>query len=79
MKRYKIEAFDNLVSAFQELPSIGKKSAIRMAYNIVMEDSFSGMKLAHAIEEAVNNIQRCKRCHNMSEDEFRDNATLCIV
>jgi len=87
MKKYRIEAFENLVSAFQELPSIGKKSAIRMAYNIVMEDSFAGMKLAHAIEEGVNSIQRCKRCHNMSEDElcyicsdeFRDNSTLCIV
>ncbi|CAA6824450.1 MAG: Recombination protein RecR [uncultured Sulfurovum sp.] len=87
MKKYKIEAFENLVSAFQALPSIGKKSAIRMAYNIVMEDSFSGMKLAHAIEEGVNNIQRCKKCHNMSEDElcficsdeFRDSSTLCIV
>ncbi|CAA6815294.1 MAG: Recombination protein RecR [uncultured Sulfurovum sp.] len=87
MKKYKIEAFENLVSAFQELPSIGKKSAIRMAYNIVMEDSFSGMKLAHAIEEGVKSIRRCKRCHNMSEDElcficadeFRDSTTLCIV
>ncbi len=87
MKKYKIEAFENLVSAFQELPSIGKKSATRMAYNIVMEDSFAGMKLAHAIEEAVNSIRRCKKCHNMSEDElcficsdeFRDTSTLCIV
>ena len=87
MKKYKIEAFENLVSAFQELPSIGKKTAIRMAYNIVMEDSFAGMKLAHAIEEGVNSIHRCKKCHNMSEDElcficsdeFRDSSTLCIV
>ena len=87
MKKQKIEAFENLVSAFQELPSIGKKSAIRMAYNIIMENSFAGMKLSHAIEEAVNTVQRCKKCHNMSEDElcficsdeFRDNATLCVV
>ena len=87
MNKHKIEAFENLVSAFQELPSIGKKSAIRMAYNIVMEDSFAGMKLAHAIEEGVNSIRRCKKCHNMSEDElcficsdeFRDHSLLCIV
>ena len=85
--KHKIEAFENLVNAFQELPSIGKKSAIRMAYHLVMEDSFSAMKLSHAIEEGVNSIQRCKQCHNMSEDElcficsdeFRDNSTLCIV
>jgi len=83
----KIEAFENLVNAFQEMPSIGKKSAIKMAYHLIMEDSFSAMKLAHAIEEGVNLIRRCKKCHNMSEDElcsicsdeYRDNSTLCIV
>jgi len=85
--KYRIEAFENLVNAFQEMPSIGKKSAIKMAYHLVMEDSFSAMKLAHAIEEGVNSIRRCKKCHNMSEnelcsicsDEYRDNETLCIV
>jgi len=85
--RYKIEAFENLVNAFQEMPSIGKKSAVKMAYHLLMEDSFGAMKLAHAIEEGVNTIKRCKKCHNMSEDElclicsdeYRDNCTLCIV
>ena len=85
--KYKIEAFENLVNAFQEMPSIGKKSAIKMAYHLLMEDSFLGMKLAHAIEEGVNSISRCKKCHNMSEDElcsicsdeYRDDALLCIV
>lgn len=33
MKHQKIEAFETLVDAFQSLPSIGKKSAIRMAYH----------------------------------------------
>ena len=87
MKAYKIEAFENLVDAFQSLPSIGKKSAIRLAYHLVMEDGFNAMKLAHAIETGVNEIQRCRQCHNMSEDELcaictdeqRDTATLCIV
>jgi recombination protein RecR len=84
---HKIEAFENLVNAFQEMPSIGKKSAIKMAYHLVMEDSFLGMKLAHAIEEGINSIRVCKVCHNMSEDElcficsdeYRDDRTLCIV
>jgi len=87
MKKYKIEAFENLVSAFQDIPSIGKKSAIKMAYHLVMEDSFLAMKLSHAIEEGVNVIRRCRQCHNMSEDElcficcdeFRETTMLCIV
>jgi recombination protein RecR len=87
MKNYKIEAFENLVNAFASLPSVGKKSAMRLAYHVVMEDGFAGMKLAHAIETGVNSIQKCAKCHNMSEDElcaicsdpYRDRSKLCIV
>lgn len=87
MKQHKIEAFENLVDAFGALPSIGKKTAVRLAYHAVMEDGFAAMKLAHALENGVNTIQRCTKCHNMSEDElcsicadpYRDNSKLCIV
>jgi recombination protein RecR len=50
-KPKKIESFENLVSTLQEIPNIGKKSALKIAYHLVMEDSFLAMKLAHAIEE----------------------------
>ncbi len=87
MKQYKIEAFENLVEAFVSLPSIGRKSAIRLAYHLTMEDGFGAMKLAYAIENGVNSIKRCQQCHNMSEDELchicsdeqRDSSKLCIV
>ncbi|MBD3788804.1 MAG: recombination protein RecR [Campylobacterales bacterium] len=87
MRKYKIEAFENLVDAFGSLPGVGKKTAVRLAYHVVMEDGFGGMKLAHAIETGVNSIQKCSKCHNMSEDElcsicsdpYRDTTKLCIV
>ena len=87
MKNYKIEAFENLVDAFGSLPAIGKKTAIRLAYHAVMEDGFSAMKLAHALETGVNAIQKCSKCHNMSEDELcticaspsRDSSCICVV
>lgn len=87
MKQHKIEAFENLVEAFNSLPSIGKKTAVRLAYHAVMEDGFAAMKLAHALESGVNAIQKCTKCHNMSEDElcsicsdpYRDISKLCIV
>ncbi len=82
-----IEPFENLVDAFGALPGIGRKSAIRLAYHIAMEDGFVGVKLAHAIEEAVEGIRACVHCHNMSQDELcsicsdttRDRSRLCIV
>jgi len=82
-----LEKFYDLVESFEMLPTIGKKSAIRLAYHIVTENSYIGMKLAHSIETAVRDIKQCVRCHAMSEneiceiclDEDRDHTTLCIV
>ena len=85
--KHKIAAFENLVEAFHTLPGIGKKSAVRLAYHIAVENGFTGVKLAQAIEDAVETVHKCLHCHNMSEDELcgicadesRDRSKLCIV
>jgi len=82
-----LEKFSRLVDALQELPTIGKKSATRLAYHMVMNDSFTGMKIAHAIEDALGSLKQCRMCGGMSEDELchicsdtrRDESLLCIV
>ncbi len=82
-----LEKFYDLVESFEMLPSIGKKSAMRMAYYIVTENSYTGMKLAHSIETAIQSIKRCNICNSMSENEVceicldsdRDAGSLCIV
>ncbi len=87
MKKHGLEKFSNLVEALSSLPTVGKKSALRYAYHMVLEDSFSALKLAHAIEDAVLNIRRCQQCGALSEDEIcdichderRDSSKLCIV
>jgi recombination protein RecR len=87
MKNNHLEPFKNLVEAFNALPSIGQKSAMKLAYHIVTQNSYEGIKLAHAIERAIESIQRCKKCNNLSEDELcaicsdenRDKTKVCIV
>ncbi|ADN09457.1 recombination mediator RecR [Sulfurimonas autotrophica] len=82
-----LEKFNRLVEALGELPSIGKKSATRLAYYMIMNDTFAGMKIAHAIEDALGSLKKCKECGGMSEDELcyiccdemRDASLLCIV
>ena len=82
-----LEKFYELVEAFESLPTIGKKSALRLAYHIVMHDNYCGVKLAHSIENAIKNINKCTKCGSMSEheicefclDDTRDERTLCIV
>ena len=81
----KLEKFEKLVEALQELPTIGKKSATRLAYFMLMKDSFVGMKISNAIEDALGTIRLCSSCGGMSEDdlcficcdESRDEFLLC--
>jgi recombination protein RecR len=83
----KLEKFERLVEALQELPTIGKKSALRLAYHMVNSGSFHALRLAHAIEDAIRSLQKCRSCGALSEDELcyiccdeqRDEQLLCIV
>ena len=82
-----LEKFNRLVDALQELPTIGKKSATRLAYYMIMNDTYVGMKISHAIEDAIGSLKKCRDCGGMSEDELcyicsddgRDTLLLCIV
>ncbi len=82
-----LRSFDRLVEALEELPSIGKKSALRLAFHMVLEDTYKGHKISHAIEEALAHIRPCSRCGGLSEDELcaicsdslRDATQLCLV
>lgn len=87
MKKKGLEKFNNLVDALNTLPTVGKKSAIRFAYHMVLQDSFGALKIANAIERAVANIKKCEICGGLSEDEIcdichderRNIEQLCIV
>lgn len=82
-----LDKFYDLVESFENLPSIGKKSALRLAYHIVYDNSYTGMKLAHSIENAIASIKKCSLCNSMSEhevcdiclDEQRNEQHTCIV
>ncbi len=84
---HSLEKFNRLVDALQDLPTIGKKSATRLAYFMVMNDSFVGMKISHAIEDALGSLKKCTACGGMSEDELcaiccdesRDDRIICMV
>ena len=43
---------------------------MRLAYHIVMNDNYCGIKIAHSIENALKNITKCVRCGSMSEHEI---------
>lgn len=79
--------FDQLVKELQILPSVGQKSAQRMALHLLSKKRSQGISLAHTLETAMRDIQECRRCHSFSDDPIcpiccdgrRDDTLLCVV
>ena len=83
----KLEQFDRLVEAFGKIPGVGKKSAIKYAYYVALQDPFFGLNLAHTIENSNHNLKHCIICSGISQneicdickDESRETSTICVV
>ncbi|WP_374573644.1 recombination mediator RecR [Acinetobacter sp.] len=81
------DRFDQLVQALRILPSVGPKSAQRMALHLIMKNKQGAAGLAHALNEAVSYIHECSICRSLTEDEVcticlsheRDEQMLCLV
>lgn len=79
--------FDTLVKALQILPSVGQKSAQRMALHLLTKKRTGGIALAQALESAMLDIKECRVCHSFSDDDIcplcqdpkRDDSLLCVV
>ena len=80
------EKFNELVQSLASLPSIGRKTALRLAYHLSSHHIFA-LKLAQDIENATRFIKPCMQCGNLCEDELceicidenRDKNLLCVV
>ena len=76
-----------LIEQFRKLPSVGRKSAERMAYAVLDYSKEEAEQFANAITVAKETIKRCKHCFNFSEseecpvctDEERDRSVICVV
>lgn len=78
---------NELVSAFKCLPSVGARTAQRMAFYLLEHDRDAGLKLADAMRNAIENIGHCQQCRTLTEhdickicsDKSRSVETLCVV
>lgn len=81
------ESLNNLIEQFQKLPTIGRKSAERLAMSIVDEDMENVEAFSKALMEVKERIHHCNICGNLTEEETckicrdftRDEEYLCIV
>lgn len=76
-----------LIEHFQKFPSVGPKSAQRMAFYMLRMPDSEVQKFAQAIIEAKRNTRTCEICFNLSStspceictDPKRDRSIICIV
>lgn len=83
----KLKALERVEESLSKLPSVGKKSAERMAYALLDMDETDLDEFASAIAELKKEIHICPICGNLTEDEVcdickdtsRDQSTLLVV
>lgn len=78
---------EQLIQALAQLPSIGNKTAQRLAIHILQNDRRAGAEISQALADAVGSVGNCQDCRNLSEntlchicsDSKRSNSIICIV
>lgn len=80
-------SLEEMITALRCLPGVGPKSAQRMAYHLLQRDQPGALRLAKALNHALESIHHCAKCNNFSEEEIcalcrspkRDTSLLCVV
>jgi len=78
---------EDAVTEISRLPGIGKKTALRLALHLLKQHEANTEALALAITRMRTEIQYCKVCHNISDDQEcsiclshrRDASLICVV
>ena len=78
---------NELISQFERLPGIGKKTAQRLAYSILNQPPERAQKFADALVNARQKIHFCKCCQGFTDKEIcdicenigRDKSVICVV
>lgn len=76
-----------LIEQFQKFPSVGPKSAQRMAFHLLKMPVSEVEKFAKSVVEAKQSTVACEICYNLSSTSpceicsstTRDKSTICVV
>ncbi len=82
-----IEPLENLITQFQHLSGIGRKTAVRLAFSVLDYSDEEAQRFADAILRAKSDVGTCPVCQNISEgdlcpvcaDANRDRSVICVV
>ncbi|MEI6813706.1 MAG: recombination mediator RecR [bacterium] len=82
-----VSAIDELVTELSRLPTIGRKSAMRLTYHLLKQSPDQARRLADALGTLHERVRACERCYNLTEaalcavcaDPRRDATIICVV
>lgn len=82
-----VHPIERLIEELKKIPTIGAKTAQRIAYYLFNRPQEELDLLATSIKQVKQGIRECSICHNLSpvdpctycQDEHRDDRLLCVV
>lgn len=84
---YYSASIEKLIESFEKLPSIGNKTAARLAFYILNASEEETNEFISNIQNAKKNLKYCSKCYNISDSEIcpicsnkaRDESVICVV
>ena len=84
---YYAPSIEKLIEAFEKLPSIGNKTAARLAFHILNANEQETNDFIQAILDAKNNLKYCSQCYNITDtdpcpicsNQNRNHSLICVV
>lgn len=81
------EVLNRLIEELSKLPSVGHKSAIRLAFSILKKHKHEAINLSDALKNLHDNINYCQKCFNLCNESIckicnntkKDDSIICVV
>ena len=84
---YYSPSIEKLIESFEKLPSIGHKTAARLAFHMLNATEEGTNEFVSSIINAKKNLKYCSKCYNISDTDpcpicsnvKRDASIICVV
>lgn len=80
-------SIEKLIESFERLPSIGHKTAARLAFHVLDWNEEETNRFITSIVDAKKNLKYCSKCYNITDSEpcaicanpKREQSVICVV
>lgn len=87
MNDYPSHLLTQAVDAFNSLPGIGRRTALRLALHVLRQPKEDVARFANSIKYFREEVKYCQVCHNISDTDIcdicanphRDQSIICVV